>query len=150
MKTRFKIGIVLILGILVFVLFIQRFRAEHYRIVYTAFLTGTNLDVLSGPEALCYSNKQLKEAVKRSDILDRAGMLAFNLDEPDLMACIISNCTVQEIVGRDDFGLIILKPSQTNGISFTVFKGTKRFLQFNDPRVVEEYYAHQHPAPGKH
>ena len=109
------------------------YRGERYQIVHSAFLSVTNRDVLSQEAILCYSNDQLAKAVKSKAILDEAGMGRFNLDESNVIACIVSNYTVERVVGRQNFGLIVLQRSPTNGISFTVFKGTKRFLQFNYP-----------------
>ena len=111
-----------------------RYRAEHYEIVHSVFLTDTDVrtEVLHG--AVCYSNRELSEAVKSTALLSRAGMTAFDCDTPNLIACIIPNYTIEKVVGRDDFGLIILQRSATNGVTFAVIRGTKRMLQFNYPQ----------------
>ena len=122
------------LVLVVLVLLVHHYRAEQYQIIHAVFLTPTNQAVLHESAALCYSNEQLAQAVQAAAIVDEVGMRAFNLDGTNLIACIVSNYTVEKIVGRQGFGLIVLRKSHTNGVSFTVFKGTKRFLQF--------YYTH--------
>ena len=128
-------GVLVGLALVVLLLVVRHYRAEQYQIIHAVFLTTTNYGELEKPAALCYSNEQLTQAVKTPAILDEAGMKAFNLDGTNLIACIVSNYTVEKVLGRQNFGLIILRKSQTNGVSFTVFKGTKRFLQFNYPEA---------------
>jgi len=132
MRTAWLIGALFFSVALVILVFLaQHYRAERYQIIHTAFVSGTNQDALVEVAAICYSNEQLRKAVKDTNILDQAGMSAFNLDKPDLVACVISNYTVKEVVGRDELGFIVVRKSLTNGISFVVFKGKKRMLQFN-------------------
>jgi len=136
MKLGLMFGGVLVgLALLVFLLVVRHYRAEQYQIIHAVFLTTTNYGDLQQPATLCYSNEELTQAVKTPAILNEAGMGAFNLDGSNLMACIVSNYTVEKVLGRQNFGLIILRKSQTNGVSFTVFKGTRRFLQFNYPEA---------------
>src|SRR2546421_1229466 len=118
-------------ALIVFLFWAQYYRAEEYQIVHTAFVVGTNQNLISSRSAICYSNEQLRRAVKETNVLERAGLTPYNLDQPNLIACIISNYVVEKVVGRANLGFILVHQSTTNGISFTVFKGTKRFLQFN-------------------
>ena len=132
MKPVLRLGLILIcFGLLVLLVVARYYRAEHYQIVHTAFFPTTNWDALEQPAILCYSNEELKQSVNAPAVQDKLGMKSFDLDRGGLIACVLSNYVVEKVVGRQNFGLIILRKSQTNGISFTVFKGTKRFLQFN-------------------
>jgi hypothetical protein len=132
LKTALRVGGILIgAGLIILLLLVHHYRAEQYQIIHAVFLTTTNQDMLRQPAALCYSNEELRQAIKTFKVLDQAGMKSFNLDGTNLIACVIPNHTVERVLGRQDFGLIILRKSPTNGISFTVIKGTKRFLQFN-------------------
>lgn len=124
-------GLVLVVGVLV----VRHYKAERYQIIHAVFLSTPKTSVLQEPATLCYSNEQLTQAVKEPELLDQAGMKSFNLDGTDLIACIVSNYCVEKVVGRQNFGLIILRRSETNGISFTVFRGRKRFLQFHYPEA---------------
>jgi hypothetical protein len=132
MKTAFKIQIlagILIVALLVWWWWAANIAVEEYQIVHAVYLT--NQDVLIDNGAVCYTREQLLRAVTSPGVLDQAGMNAFNLHEHGLIACMMSNYTVKEVVGRGDIGLIILKKSPTNGVSFTVVQGHSRFLQFN-------------------
>ncbi|MFA6546083.1 MAG: hypothetical protein WCS99_16815 [Limisphaerales bacterium] len=124
-------GAVVGLVVLVLLVLAYHYRGERYEIVHTAFLSTTNQEALLKQGTVCYSNKELKDAVQIGEFLDQAGMKSFNLDETNLIACVISNYTVERVVGRQNFGLILVQKSATNGISFTVFRGKKRMLQFN-------------------
>jgi len=115
-----------------------RYRAEHYGIVHEVFLTDAEARTLVLHGAVCYSNRELSDAVTSTTLLSRAGMDAFDLDERHLIACIIPNYTIEKVVGRDDFGLIILKRSTTPGVTFAVVRGTKRLLQFNYPKSANQ------------
>ncbi len=110
---------------------IAHYRGERYEIVQAVFIVTTNIQTLNQPAALCYSNKELRDAAMLFEGLNLVDMKTVDLDGSHYMACIGPNHTVDKVVGRQDFGLIILHKSTTNGVSFTLFKGTKRFLQFN-------------------
>jgi len=130
-KKIFTVAGVLIGVAFVFLLLVLHDRGEKYEIIHATFVSVTNSDMLQQRAALCYSNKDLMEAAERFGVLDQVETKSYNLDEPNLIACIVPNYSVERVVGRQDFGLIIMRKESTSGISFTVFKGTKRFLQFN-------------------
>lgn len=111
----------------------HHYRGEQYQIVHAVFLTTNTQGLLQQPAALCYSNEQLAEAVKTTNLLDQVGMGSIDLDHTHLIACVVSGYTVEKVVGRQNFGLVILHKSPQPGVSFTVFRGTKRFLQFHYP-----------------
>jgi hypothetical protein len=132
MKRILAVGGILIgVGLLVLLLLTYHFQVEQYQIIHTAYFSVTNKDLLNHPAVLCYSDAQLREAGVITNALDQACMNSFNSDRTDLIACIVPNYIVERIVGRQDIGFIVLRKSPTPGISFTLFKGTKRFLQFN-------------------
>jgi hypothetical protein len=132
-KTAYKIlAVAVMVAVALFLWFWwerQYYAGETYQIVHAVYLT--NQDALVENGAVCYTREQLLRAVTSPAVLDQAGMNAFNLHEHGLIACMMSNHTVKEVVGRGDIGFIILKKNPTNGVSFTVVKGTSRFLQFN-------------------
>jgi hypothetical protein len=141
MKTAYKIQIlVTLLAVALFVWFWweRNYGAvEGYQIVHAVYLT--NQDALVDNGAVCYTREQLLRAVTSPGVLDQAGMNAFKLHEQGLIACMMSNCTVKEVdVGTGDIGFIILKKSQTNGVSFTVIKGPSRFLLFNHSEAQQK------------
>lgn len=138
MKKIFLFIGIAALGFLVCILYINRYRGEKYQILYTVFVPGGELDLPDRQSVICYSSEQLRQALKSTDILERFGANAYDLDKPDIIACVISNYTVEKVVGRQGFGLIVLQRSPTNGVSFTVFRGTKRFLQFYYPQSTKK------------
>ena len=97
-------------------------------------LLVTEIEAITADASLT-PTERLRQAVKAPELLDQAGMKALNLDGTNLIACVVSNYCVEKVVGRQNLGLIILRRSETNGTSFTVFKGTKRFLQFHYPEA---------------
>jgi hypothetical protein len=110
------------------------YRTENYKKVYSVFIVATNLNTLSTNATICYSNEQLRRTVQDSELLEKAGIAAFDFDKTNLFVCIVGGCTVERVVARQDMGMVLLRRSSANGISFTVFQGKKRFFQFTTPR----------------
>ncbi len=67
MKIASVIGLALFgLALAVLCFLAEHYRAERYQIIYTAFLREATQDDLERPAAICYSNEQLREAVKHT------------------------------------------------------------------------------------
>src|SRR5262245_24717320 len=132
MGVRWKMAAGLLACALVaLIVLVAFYRTEQYTIVHQAAITDTNRHSLLKPTTICYSNRDVEEAIGEPTLLRKTGIDRFDFDSPDLILCLTSNCTVKRVVGRQNFGLIVVEKSATSGAFFTVIKGTKRFLQFN-------------------
>jgi hypothetical protein len=101
MKAAFLLIGLLILTVVVIV---YRNRTEKYEVVYSVFLSVTDDQPGMPAGAICYCNKELRDALGNKDIPELAKLFDFNLDSADLFACIIRNHTIDGVVGRGDLG----------------------------------------------
>lgn len=126
----FLLIIVIVIVALIVGVFVFQKQTERYQVIYSTFLTLTNKEAIPKQAAICFSDKELKEAVQPS-VLQAAGLKSLDLNQPDLILCVLLNYNVEMAVGRGNLGFIGVRRSATNGVSFTVLKGTKRMLQLN-------------------
>jgi hypothetical protein len=114
------------------------YQGEKYQILRAVYLPTTNQAILREPGKLFYSNQKAMADRETFDLLQLAQIKSSELSEPNVMLAVIPNFTVKEVVGRQDFGFIMVTKCQTNGVSLTIFRGTKRFLQFNNADAQTE------------
>jgi len=120
----------LAVAVIVALLLVRQLCADRYRIVHAAFIPGMNREALPADGVVCYSSRDLGQAIHSTNILEQAGMTHFNLDASDLTAIVVSDHVFEQVVGQCGIGFIHVRKSATNGVSFTVVKGKKRLLQF--------------------
>jgi len=133
---RSKIALAVMVSIALAVIFVcsffNHYQGEKYKIIHAVYLPSENPDVLAAPGKLFYSNEKLLADAQELALFQKAGMKSSELEGPDLILAVIPNYTIKTVVGRQDFGFILIDKNTTNGVSLTIFKGTKRFLQFSD------------------
>ncbi len=130
-KVLVAFGMMVVCGVLALMYLKYVVSAEEYVILQADYVVVTNMGLPKHEAVICYSNDQLRKAGAITNVLHEAHIQFADLDKPDRLACIVPNYTVDRVVGRQDIGFIILRTNPVPGISYTLLKGTKRFLQLN-------------------